>query len=59
MIIAPIPFWYRELTKRGEWRLSIGSLRRRVFAKRVDRFPEGTVYRLWLWVVQIRLMVKA
>ena len=59
MIVAPLPLWYSRLVRPGDWRLSVQWLNRFRWTRRVDTFPEGTVYRLWLGVVLVKLMVKA
>lgn len=53
-----IPWTFYEPMKSGTWRLRARLVSPARLAYVVDRFPEGTVYRLWLGPVLVRLMVK-
>lgn len=53
------PTRYAPLQRRGEWRLSIIAIKRPHIATRTQRYPEGTVYQVWVAWLLVKLMVKA
>jgi predicted P-loop ATPase len=51
----------RALTAVGDWRLTIRLLRRnryQIWHRNVQRFADGTIYRVWMPFLLIKLMVK-
>lgn len=46
------------LTRPGQWRLSTRWFGGWCWTYVVDRYPEGTVYRVWLGCVLMKLRVK-